>query len=351
MLLKSLFRSKPQESPGMTLEGVLAANNRLDDAESMHVEAPDALCAAADGRLLYSSANRIFSLDGWGKTPQLWAACERPVTALCSGGGLVAAGLAGGGLAVFDAAGLAVEGWAAPTGIHIQSVADCVFVPGEQLVILDCGYASKEDALARATWEKNGQGQLVAVTRSGASRSLACGLNCPMGLCLHADGSLIVTEMEEARIVDASGGVRQTGYPGYLGRIRKGAAGYVMACLARRDPLIEFLKTERAFVEEMKATIEPRHWISPRRTPEFSHDFPIELGATRLFGEIKPWAPSFSYGLAIELDEDLAPVGSAHSRANGRRHAASDIVLWNGTLVAVSTASHEILNLGCGSLA
>ena len=99
----------------------------------------------------------------------------------------------------------------------------------------------------------------------------------------------------------------------------------------------------------MKAKIEPRHWIAPRATPEFSHDFPIELGATRLFGEVKPWAPSFSYGLLIEMDESLMPVGSAHSRANGRRHAICDAAVWNGDLIAVSKASGEILNLGQGA--
>ena len=37
------------------------------------------------------------------------------------------------------------------------------------------------------------------------------------------------------------------------------------------------------------------------------------------------------------------PVGSAHSRANGRRHAISDVVVWNGDLIAVSKASGETL--------
>ncbi len=96
----------------------------------------------------------------------------------------------------------------------------------------------------------------------------------------------------------------------------------------------------------MKATVAPRYWIAPRATPDFAHDFPIELGATRLFGEIKPWAPSFSYGLVIELSEALVPVGSAHSRADGRRHAISDAVVWNGDLVAVSKASGELVNMG-----
>jgi hypothetical protein len=113
--------------------------------------------------------------------------------------------------------------------------------------------------------------------------------------------------------------------------------------LSRRDPLIEFLKTEREFVARMKANIDPRHWISPRANPEFSYEFPIELGATRLFGEIKPWAPSFSYGLVIETDPDMTPVGSAHSRANGFRHAISDVTGWNDDVIAVSRASEEIL--------
>ena len=137
--------------------------------------------------------------------------------------------------------------------------------------------------------------------------------------------------------------------PPISGAFAATATGYAIACLSRRDPLIEFLKSEKEFVAEMKARIEPRHWISPRATPQFSHDFPIELGATRLFGEVKPWAPSFSYGLVIETDDHLMPVGSSHSRANGRRHAISDVALWNGELIVVSKASGEILNLGSGS--
>ena len=60
------------------------------------------------------------------------------------------------------------------------------------------------------------------------------------------------------------------------------------ACLSRRDPLIEFLKTESEFVARMKANIEPRHWISPRATPEFSHDFPIELGVVVTYDQTRP---------------------------------------------------------------
>ena len=167
-----------------------------------------------------------------------------------------------------------------------------------------------------------------------------------MGVCLDPDGAPLVSLLEKAMIIDASGKVRQAGYPGYLGRLRRTAAGYAIACWSRRDPLIAFLKTEQTFVEKMKANVEPRHWIGPRIKPEFSHDFPIELGATRLFGEVKPWAPSFSYGLIIEMDESLMPVGSMQSRANGHRHGICDVAVWNGHLVAASKGSGEILYLG-----
>lgn len=340
------FWGNRRAPPSMTLEGVLGPNDRLDEARGMKVDSPDALSASADGRLLFSSGRSLFALRKWGEPPQSFAEFERPVTALCaSPGGLVAVGMLGGGLAVCDALGRPTRGWKTPPGL--TAAADAVFLAEDELAVVDHGYKPDEPLLSLAPWDGVSRGKLIAVRRDGESRVIANGLHCPMGVSLDPRGELLVTEFERARIVDGSGKARQTGYPGYLGRLRKTATGYVMACLARRDPLIEFLKTERSFIEAMKANIAPRYWIAPRINPEFSPDFPIELGATRLFGEIKPWAPSFSYGLVIELSEALAPIGSAHSRANGRRHAISDALVWNGALLAVSKASGELLNLGC----
>ena len=347
--MMSLFRSRRQQPPAMTLEGVLGPNGRLDAAAGMRVEAPDALCAAADGRLLVSSGARVMALDAWGGAPQAWATFDAPVTALCQGpGGLVAVGLAGGRLAVRDASGRPVDGWTLPAG-RIVSVVDCAFASDGELVLVDCGYGPGDNVLAQAAWDDEPRGQLVSLHRSGETRTVASNLHCPMGICLDGEGGMLVSLLERASIVDGTGKVRQAGYPGYLGRLWRTPGGYALACLSRRDPLIEFLKTERAFIAAMKAKIAPRHWIAPRANPEFSHDFPIELGATRLYGEVKPWAPSFSYGLLIETDARLMPIGSAQSRANGQRHAICDVAVWNGDLVAVSTASGEILNLGAAA--
>jgi len=331
----------------MTLEGVLGPNSWVDDATGMPVETPQALCAAGDERLLFSSGNAVLTIGKWGRKPELWCEFDQPVTALCvSPGGMIGVGMADGTLAVRDTVGQTVDGWAAPEGL--ASVADCIFLSEDEIAIVDSGYRAGEDMLAIAPWDDIPRGQVVAIDRNGASRRLADNLHCPTGVARDAAGGLILTLLERASVVEMSGKVRQSGYPAYLGRIRSTDTGYLISCLSRRDPLIEFLKTETEFVAEMKAKIEPRHWISPRANPEFSHDFPIELGATRLFGDIKPWAPSFSYGLVIETDKNFIPTGSAHSRANGSRHAISDAVSWNGDVIAVSKASGELLRFSFG---
>lgn len=343
--MMSLLRRKSKQPPAMTLEGVLGPNGKLDEADGLRIEAPDAIAVAADGRLLFSSGNRVMALQSWDDNPAPLAVLDTTVTALCcSTSGLVAVGLLGGRVIVLDGSGKQVDGWTLPDGFA-ASIVDCAFFSDDELLLVDCGYETDAELLARASWDDEGNGQLIALRRSGQMRVLMSGLHCPMGVCLDASDQIFVSLLERASIVDAKGEIVQSGYPGYPGRVRRTSTGYALACLSRRDPLIEFLKTETAFVAEMKARIAPRHWIAPRTNPEFSHDFPIELGATRLFGEVKPWAPSFSYGLLIKTDDRLMPTGSSQSRANGQRHAICDVVEWNDALIAVSKASGELLKL------
>lgn len=340
------FKSRNSKPPAMPLEGVLGPNSLLDEASSLSVKQPDALALASDGRLLISTGSSVSSIDKWGQDPQRLFSVSHRVTALdVSPGGQIAIGVETGEVHVY-LPGQDQPAWTIPASSGNSPAVDCLFMDEDDLAVVTNGYTSAQEALARSPWETARTGTVTVHSRSAATRVIAGGLSCPMGICSDERGDMIITEMEASRVVDPSGRVRGTGFPAYLGRIRKTQQGFLLSCLSRRDPLIEFLRTEQDFVEEMKKTVDARHWISPRTTPEFSHDFPIELGATRLFGEIKPWAPSFSYGLLIMLDNDLNPGSSAQSRANGRRHAISDAVVWNGDVIAVSQASGEILNLG-----
>ena len=62
-------RARKSEPPGMTLEGVLGPNGRLDDAAAMPAERLDALATTADGHLLFSSGQGVEVLDAWGEAP------------------------------------------------------------------------------------------------------------------------------------------------------------------------------------------------------------------------------------------------------------------------------------------
>ncbi len=340
-----LFSKRNHEAPGMTLEGVMGPNGRLDEAERLAVEAPHALCVTQDGELLYSSGSTVQLLSRWAAKPKKFAAFDAAVKTLCaSAGGLVAVGLHDGRIVVLGPDARPASGWS--DLVWQGQLTDCAFTSEEEILAVDHGYGADEDFMSVAPWDDKATGMAISLSRSGEAKKVADNLHCPMGIARDIGGNWLVSLYERGAIVGLDGTVRQSGYPAYPGRLRRTANGYLLACLARRDPLIEFLKGENDFVEEMKASIAPHHWISPRARAEFAHDLPIEMGSTRLYGEVKPWAPSFSYGLIIELDEKLMPVGSAHSRANGMRHAISDALEWNGDVIAVSKSSGEILRVG-----
>src|SRR5690606_35992731 len=206
-----------------------------------------------------------------GGATESFATLDGAVTALSAApSGEIAVGLDGGRLAVFDGSGNRIDGWQLPSG-RVASVVDCAF-RGEELLVVDSGYADRAELLARATWDDHPRGQLLALTRSGDVRVVKSSLHAPMGLCLDDKGEVRISLLERASIVDEAGREIRSGLPGYLGRIRRTAEGYLIACIARRDPLIEFLKTEAGFVDTMKRTIDVRNWIAPRIKPDFSHD-------------------------------------------------------------------------------
>lgn len=336
-----LFRRRPVP-PTMTLEGVLGPNDRLEGADARPAPGARAMALAADGALLVNDGRLLLRIADWTAEAQPVFEADAPIAAIATApNGSVALVCEGGPLHVLTP-GFAATDW--PTDSGVQGPTDAAFLTDDELLVTDSGIDHGDDMLARATWDDAAKGSVVGLSRT-TRRTIAKDLHAPAGLCI--DGKrILVTEMERARIRDAAtGATLQAGLPGYAGRLSRTPTGYLLSCIARRDPLIEFLKTETAFVRDMKATVAPIHWIAPRIDPQFRHDLPIEMGATRLFGEVKPWAPSFSYGLVIALDHDLNPTASAQSRANGTRHAIAAALHWGGGTIALSLATGELLRL------
>ena len=211
---------------------------------------------------------KSLALGRMGRRAEIWATFDAPVTALCASAGRSCRGRSRGRAAApFSMrSGQRVDGWALPADVPRRS-STASSVPRTNCCSSTAAMAP--DA-RRACAGDLGRGVArpgpVAAAASGeiACRSLP-GLHCPMGICLDGHG-------DRARLAARARGDRRCSparsaspaIPAISAASGGPAAGYAMACLSRRDPLIEFLKTERAFVAEMKATIEPRHWIAPR---------------------------------------------------------------------------------------
>jgi hypothetical protein len=71
----------------------------------------------------------------------------------------------------------------------------------------------------------------------------------------------------------------------------------------------------------------------------------MQGGAVKVHGIFKPWAPTRSYGLAVELDSSFAPVRSFHSRADGGRHGIVSVCEWGGEVAFASRGNGVVCAL------
>jgi hypothetical protein len=344
-------RARPRPSFPL-LDGPLRPNDALEEADAIAVAEPNDLCIASDGTLLVASGDRLLKLVDWedGGLVQV-AKFAGAITALgCRGDGLAAVCIEGAGITVLDAnfvprSGL-YESDTRPT-----CVTACMFASNGDVIIADAAAEEEAYPYTRQLFSDQGKGSILRVAEDGATSVLASQLRCPHGIVAASDQNFMISECWASGLRTLGANSVFSELPGYPARIHKREGrGYVLACLSRRDPLVDFICTEKAFVDHMIAEIEPAYWIAPRLGVETDHRYPVQAGATRLFGETKPWAPSLSYGLVVLLDDDFMPVASFHSRANGTRHGVTAAVEWRGNIVAVSRGSGELLRVKRGDV-
>ena len=143
--------------------------------------------------------------------------------------------------------------------------------------------------------------------------------------------------------------------PGYPARIALASTGYWLAIFAPRSQLVEFVLREPRFRQRMMREVDPRFWVAPSLHHALDYREPLQSGAIKQLGELKPWAPSRSYGLIAGLDDGFDPIVSFHSRADGKRHGITSCVEADGRLLATSKGGNLILGVdlrrGEGSVA
>jgi hypothetical protein len=131
--------------------------------------------------------------------------------------------------------------------------------------------------------------------------------------------------------------------PGYPCRISKTPQGYLLCLFAPMNRLVEFVLQEDAYRMDMVTEVDPAFWIVPTLSPPKSFLEPLQNGGVKSMGVHKPWSPSRSCGLVIELDEQLQPIASHHSRANGKMHGVTFAIWDNGKIIAAAQGGDAIL--------
>lgn len=339
------------------LDGGFTPNDGLDDIATSvpGVPAePDDVLLDETGDLYVSAGTELLRFSG----PDL---AHRSVVATLPGeagalamdaGGEILVCVAGTGLMRVRRDGAAtVLAGTAEDGEPVHCPTAVAVAPDGRIYLTDGSSRYHGQDWVRDLMERGARGRLLRCDPDGTARVLARGLHYPSGVTLSPDGGeLLVSEAWAHRImrcpVDDPAARRPfrenlPGYPGRLSPVPGG--GYWLAMFALRTQLIEFVLTQRDYVQEMMRTIEPDYWIRPALRGLNSGLEPLQGGQIRKLGVIKPWAPPRSYGLVARFDEDGYPRSSLHSRGGARRHGVTSARQYDDRLFIAVRGGDEVL--------
>jgi hypothetical protein len=337
------------------MEGPLRPNTRLDAMPvALSLDAVDNLVRSGEA-MACSSGKQLMTLSrtGQGQASKLSVTevVEQPALISClasDGNGALAVGL--------DGTGIVIRG-GKHDGRMIDRLADASLSCPTSALFIDPDTLAVANGSSRhhaADWKRDlmshgntGSVWIVDLTASGVATAtpLAKGLAYPSGIALRRDGGLFVSEAWRHRVlsIDRKGGapaVVLEDLPAYPGRIEAAmAGGFWLSLFAPRNPMVEFVLLEKEYRHRMMETIDPEFWIAPDLAPNKSYLQPIQGGARKMLNRLKPWSPSWSYGLVCHCDGTMRPRWSMHSRADGHVHGITTLCEWDGTLFAGAKGS------------
>ncbi|ESX93453.1 hypothetical protein [Mesorhizobium sp. LNJC403B00] len=341
-----LFRGKAVTIP--PLDGAFRPNTRLDEAPVFaDLTEPDNLLVA-DGRLLASSGNAIYSLAA-GVEPKVVETFPSPITALAlSLSGELTVGLESGKLLV---AGKEVS---LPSGV--SCITALAYAEDDTLWLANGSAEHAPSLWAADLMKKGASGSLWRRDAAGGGfRKVAGEIAFPYGL-YPTGRDVLVSESWRHQLVrfDGATGSRSTvltHLPGYPARLAPaGDGGAWLALFAPRNRLIEFVLQETHYRRDMIDQVPPAYWIAPALASNRSFLEPLQCGGIRTMGIHKPWSPSRSYGLVVRLDQNMQPQFSLHSRADGTRHGICSVAETDGRLFIASRGGDCVLAIDAGGL-
>ncbi|PTW61036.1 hypothetical protein C8N35_103218 [Breoghania corrubedonensis] len=329
------------------LDGALKPNNVLEELPpGIAGEAPDNI-VIWQGAPLWSQGKTLLTPDG------PCADLGSPVTAIVANGTRVAVASGEHGLRLLDRDLRDVSPqWTQ----SVRNVTALAFAPDGALWFCSGSSSNAPDEWRRDLMEKNRSGLVGrADPESGDILIRAERLGYPNGLVIDPDGDIVVSEAWSSHLlkIPARGGAGEIvldEIPGYPGRIvAREEGGYWLSIFAPRGQLIEFVLREPGYRKAMLREVAPEYWVAPAYRSGDSFMEPLQGGALKQMGILKPWAPTRSYGLVAELGPDFVPVRSFHSRAGGRRHGITSAAEVSDKLWLTSRGAGEVLTIDLGS--
>lgn len=357
ILKEMVFKNRERYAPP-PLDGPLKPNDEIESfvVVTNALEKPDDIAIDRAGNLYVSTGNRVMhrSCDGNGE----WMVLAE-FEGLAGGlnfhpNGRLMVCVDGKGLVLVDRENEQV--WVDKAGEEpIRCPTSAITGPDGKIYITDGSLYHNAKDWCYDLMKKCRTGRLILYDpERDKTEVLLSGLGYPYGLTITHDGlSLIINESWEHRVLsypleDIQPVTQKRvipNLPGYPARIVPSSeGGYWMSLPAMRTHLVELVLTEGKFRKEMIKNIEnPEYWLAP--TLSSGNDFlePLQGGAIRQLGIVKPWAPPRSYGLVIKLDQDFDFIESYHSRPNGKRHGITGLCEYNGYLYIVSKGDSLVL--------
>ncbi|MDX3928472.1 MAG: strictosidine synthase [Shinella sp.] len=222
---------------------------------------------------------------------------------------------------------------------------------GEELYVANGSASNGPDEWQTDLMQCNASGSIWRLNlETGVETRLADGLAWPAGIAI-AGSDVVFSESWRHRIVRVvSGGPRETevlyaDLPGYPGRLSSFGDGWWLAVFAPRSQLVEFILREPAYRERMMAEVPQPFWVAPKLRSGRSYYEPLQGGAVKHLGLLKPWAPAMSRGMCVWLDASFQPRSSLQSRADGNTHGITSIIDHAGETIAVSRGDNVVVGL------
>lgn len=331
-----------------SMDGALRPNVRIENGKRLcEMPEPDNLIAHG-GHILFSTGADLMELGP--SAPKLVETLSSDITFLAAHpAGTLAIGLAEGKI-VFRGPGKDGYELTELGGRRIVAATAGAFdADGSLLVCLGSQVFStadwKHDLMSNKT---TGSVWRIDVATAKAEL-LADTMAFPYGVAVGREGDVIVSESWRHRLVQIRPGAKPfplyTDMPGYPSRLvaDPGDKSLWLCVFAPRLQLIEFVLREDEYRRRMMDEVDSEYWIAPSLHRARSFLEPLQGGAVKQLGELKPWAPSRSYGLVVRLDEDCKAIESVHSRADGTLHGITSCLPQGGAVLVASKGGDAIV--------